>query len=83
MALSEHLKFKLRKTYEASAFVSMKYRGNDLDFKTDAEGNPISLFIGRRTRNGSIKGERYTRMLKKNPDGTIVKDHWDYKGRSS
>ena len=82
MGLSEHLRFKLRKQYEPSALVSMKYKGNDVDFKTDSEGNAVSLFIGRRSREGLIRGERYARTLKRDRDGTIVKDHWDYKGKT-
>jgi hypothetical protein len=42
----------------------MKYKGNDIAFKTDKEGNPMVMFIGKLTKEGKIKGERYARTLK-------------------
>ena len=63
--------------------VSMKYKGNDLTFKTDEEGNPIVLFIGKELPNGMIRGERYTRRLKRDEKGNVIKDHWELKGKAS
>ncbi len=63
--------------------VDMTFKGNDLSFKTDENGNPILLFIGKKTSNGSIKGERYARTLKRDPKGTIIKDHWELKGKAT
>lgn len=82
MALSEHLRTKLSKRYEPSAMVDMRYKGNDLRFKTDDEGNPVLLFIGKALDNGKIKGERYSRTLKRDARGLFVKDHWDLKGKA-
>jgi hypothetical protein len=82
MALSAHLQFKLKKRYEPSSVVSMKYKGNDISFKTDDEGNPVTLFIGKEIRDGVIKGERYTRVLRKNAQGETIRDHWDFKGKT-
>lgn len=65
MALSEHLQQKLSKKYEPLDMINMIYKGNDLSFKTDDEGNPILLFIGKRKENGTIRGERYARRLKR------------------
>lgn len=81
--MSEHLQRTLGKTFEPSSMISMKYKGNDLAFKTDAEGNAVLLFIGRKTADGKIKGERFSRTLKKDPQGTVIKDHWERKGKSS
>jgi hypothetical protein len=81
MGLGYHLQQKLSKRYEPSAMLNMHYKGNDLSVKTDDEGNPILLFIGRADDSGKIKGERYVRTLKRNTDGVIVKDHWDLKGK--
>jgi hypothetical protein len=39
------------------------------------------LFIGKLDPNGKIKGQRYARTLKADPQGRIIKDHWDLKGR--
>gem|GEM_PF-257805 len=83
MPLSEHLQNKLRKHYAPASVVSLKYKGNDLVFKTDEYGNPVTLFIGKKTAAGSIRGERYSRVLKKNAEGVVIKDHWDLKGKAS
>ena len=83
MALSEDLQKKLSKKFEASSMVEMKYKGYDLSFKTDEEGNPILLFLGKKTDQGTIKGERYSRTLKKDREGKIFKDHWDLKGKAT
>ena len=83
MALSEHLESKLKKRYEPSTMVTMRYKGNDLSFKTDEEGNAILLFIGERTENGNIKGERYARRLLKDERGVVIKDHWERKGKAT
>lgn len=82
-ALSEDLQKKLAKAYESSAMVEMKYKGYNLAFKTDDEGNAIQLFIGKKTEQGSIKGERYARTLKKDKEGKIFKDHWELKGKAT
>lgn len=83
MKLSQHLQLKLSKKYEPSAMVSMRYKGNDLAFKTDEEGNPVLLFIGKATESGTIKGERYARTLKSDRNGYIIKDHWELKGKAT
>jgi len=83
MALSEDLQKKLSKKFEPSAMIEMKYKGYDLAFKTDEDGNAILLFMGRKSEEGSIKGERYARTLKKDQQGKIFKDHWELKGKAS
>lgn len=65
MAVSEDLQKKLGKKYESSARVEMKYKGYDLSYKTDEEGNAILLFIGKKTKQGTIKGERYAPHFKR------------------
>jgi len=60
--------------------IEKKFQRYDLAFKTDEEGNPILLFIGRKDDNGRIRGNRYARRLVKDEAGNIVKDHWDDKG---
>ena len=83
MKLSRDLQLKLNKQYESNSLISMKYKGSDITFKTDADGNPVLLFIGRKTKDGKIKGERFRRTLKKDLLGTVVKDHWELKGKAS
>jgi hypothetical protein len=83
MKLNQHLQLQLSKKYEASSMINMQHKGKDVSFKTDAEGNPILLFIGKRMGSDKIKGERYVRVLKKNSDGITIKDHWELKGKAS
>jgi hypothetical protein len=81
MKLGDELLKKLNKKYEPSAMVNISFRRYDLAVKTDEEGNPIVLFIGKEKENGNIKGDRYARRLLKDKEGKIIKDHWDYKGK--
>ncbi len=83
MKLSDDLQKKLSKIYEPSTMVDLTYKGYDISFKTDEEGNAVQLFIGKRTEKGTIKGERYARTLKKDREGKIFKDHWELKGKAS
>ena len=83
MKLSEQLVQKLSKTYEPSSMIEMQFRGKDMSFKTDDEGNPILLFIGSKNALGKIKGERYARTLKKDNNGRVIKDHWELKGKAT
>jgi hypothetical protein len=83
MALGDDIKKKLSKRFEPSTLVEMQYKGYDLSFKTDEDGNAILLFIGKKTESGSIRGERYARTLKKDREGKIFKDHWELKGKAT
>ena len=73
----------LDKTYEASVMINTSFKGNDLAFKTNEDGLPILLFIGKMNEKGSIKGERYARRLAKDDSGKIIKDHWELKGKAN
>jgi hypothetical protein len=81
MALGADLQIRLSKKYEPSTTIYMTFRGNDLAVQTDSEGNPKTLFIGKLSEDGRIKGERYARTLKADPNGRVIKDHWDLKGK--
>ena len=83
MKLNDELLKILSKTYTKSTLINSSYKQKDISFKTDAEGNPILLFIGKRLDDGNIKGERYARTLKYNKDGNILKDHWELKGKAT
>ena len=83
MKIGPELKKKLSKTYQPSSMVDMEFKGNDVSFKTDADGNPVLLFIGKRNETGTIKGERFSRTLKCDASGIVIKDHWDLKGKAS
>jgi len=79
--IGEPLLKKLNKQYEASAMVHLKFKDYDLAVKTNEEGNPIVVFIGKVNAEGTIKGDRYARRLLKDKTGKVIKDHWDYKGK--
>ncbi|SFM66260.1 hypothetical protein SAMN05428949_0352 [Chitinophaga sp. YR627] len=83
MKLNDDLIKKLAKQYAPSTMLDMEYKGNDLSFKTDEEGNPILLFIGKRTADGNVRGERYARTLKYDREGNRIKDHWELKGQAT
>jgi hypothetical protein len=82
MGLSYDLQKKLRMRYAVYSMIEMKFKGLDLMFKTDSNGNPVTLFIGKKTADSTIKGERYSRTLIIDVHGATIKDHWDLKGRS-
>lgn len=82
MKLNEDLIKILSKTYEKSSLINSSFKQKDISIKTDNEGNPVLLFIGKRADDGTIKGERYVRTLKRDKDGNIFKDHWELKGKA-
>jgi hypothetical protein len=47
MPLNDDLVKILRKTYEPSMLINMRFRGNDIAFKTDKNGNAVLLFTGK------------------------------------
>lgn len=83
MKLSDDLIKKLSKKHEPSTLLHDTFRGNAIAFKTDAGGNAIQLFVGKRAEGGAIKGERYVRTLKHDATGNRIKDHWEHKGKAS
>lgn len=80
--LNDALLRTLRRQYTPLSVIDLKFRGKDAVIKTDKEGNAVVLFIGQALPNGKIKGDRYSRVLKKDKEGSIIKDHWDRKGRA-
>lgn len=82
MKLKDPILNVLEKQYEPSSMIEVRFVRYDLAFRTDDGGRPILLFIGRKTENGRITGERYARRLKIE-DGKKIKDHWEHKGKAS
>ena len=80
--LREDVKKLLDKPYPASSIEETCYRGRDLAFKTDKQGRPVLLFIGKKIAPGKIRGERYVRSIVTTSDGK-VEDHWEKKGKAS
>jgi hypothetical protein len=81
MGLSADLLLKLTRKYQPSSLVRLTFRGKDLAVQTDKGGNPVTLFIGKADPAGRIRGQRYARTLKADPEGRVIKDHWDLKGK--
>ncbi|QHS56857.1 hypothetical protein GWR56_15375 [Mucilaginibacter sp. 14171R-50] len=82
MKLGAQLLALLAKVYKPSSMIETTFQRYDIAFKTDEQGRPILLYIGRREPGGKIKGERFTRRLLTTADGLIIKDHWDNKGKA-
>lgn len=74
----------LSKTYEPLAMIETRFSRYDLAMKTDEQGRPVLLFMGKKDPvTGKIKGERFARRLITDVDGKIIKDHWDNKGKAT
>jgi hypothetical protein len=72
----------LNKPYAPNEFIHGQFGRYDLAFKTDEAGRPVLLFLGKADADGHIKGERFARRVQTDKDGSIVKDHWDNKGKA-
>ena len=83
MSLSDDLIKKLKRKFEPSTTTQFRYCTNDIVVQSDSEGNAIRMFIGRADEEGIVKGYRYSRTLKTDGEGKIIKDHWERKGRAS
>jgi hypothetical protein len=81
MALSDDFIKKLKGKFEPFTITPFRYRTNDIVVQSNEEGNVIRAFIGKANDEGIIKGY-YTRTLKKDKEGNIIKDHWERKGRA-
>jgi hypothetical protein len=83
MSLGADILKKLNRKFEPSTTTQFRYRTNDVVVQADEEGNAIRAFIGKASEEGIVKGDRYSRVLKKDKDGKLIKDHWERKGRAS
>ena len=82
MNLSSDIIKKLNGKFEPSTTTQFRYRTNDVVVQSDGEGNAIRVF-GKTNEEGIIKGDRYSRVLKKDNNGTLLNDHWERKGKAS
>ena len=81
MKLGEKLLKHLSKKYEPSRMIAFQFGRYDVAMKTDEAGNPVLAFVGKADERGIIKGDQYARRLLKDASGSVIKDHWDYKGK--
>ncbi|GAA4016386.1 hypothetical protein GCM10022408_32290 [Hymenobacter fastidiosus] len=81
MPLHHRLAEKRSKIYEPSAHIGDVFKGYDISFVTNDQGEPVTLFIGTRRPDGLIAGERYVRTIKRETASAKVRSsHWDLKG---
>jgi hypothetical protein len=83
MSLGTDILKKLNRKFEPSSTTKFRYRTNDVVVQSDEEGNAIRAFIGKANDEGIVKGDRYSRVLKKDKEGKLIKDHWERKGKAS
>ena len=83
MTLGDDIIRRLRRKFAPSTTTQFRYRNNDVVVQSDEEGNAVRMFIGKANEKSVIKGDRYSRTVKKDKDGNIIKDHWDRKGKAS
>jgi len=82
MPLHAELDKKLRRIYEPSTSIDDVFKGYDITFVTNENGEPVTLFFGKRRPDGRIVGERFTRTIKRQPGSQEVKSsHWDNHGK--
>jgi len=81
MKIGSELLKVLSKIYAADEMIHKRFGRYDLAFKTDDQGRPVLLFMGKADADGQIKGEHFARRLQIDNDGKIIKDHWDNKGK--
>lgn len=84
MPLNQKLQQELSKIYEPRQRYYKRFAGKDMTFITNDLGEPVTLFIGSRNSDGSIKGERFVRKIVRHADRqAILKSHWESKGKVS
>jgi hypothetical protein len=83
MSLGTDILKKSNRKFEPSSTTQFRYRTNDVVVQSDEEGNAIRAFIGKANDEGIVKGDRYSRVLKKDKEGKLIKDHWERKGKAS
>lgn len=81
MKIGADLQKILNKTYQPDTMIQQTMGRYDLAFKTDEQGRPILLFVGKADEQGHIKGERFSRRIVTDQNGAVIKDHWDNKGK--
>lgn len=82
MKIGEQLQKILKKQYAPTTVITRMLGSKRATFKTDDQGNPVSVFVGTPDERGRIKGERFVRTLIRDEAGNVIKDHWDRKGKT-
>jgi hypothetical protein len=83
MELKEPVRKVLDQLYEPDSMIEKPFKKYHMAFKTDEMGRPVLLFLGQKNLDGRIKGERFSRRLKTDRAGKVIKDHWEHKGKAT
>lgn len=83
MELKEPVLKVLNMIYEPDSMIEKPFKKYCMAFKTDELGRPILLFLGKKELDGRIKGDRFSRRLKTDKEGKVIKDHWEHKGKAT
>jgi hypothetical protein len=83
MSLGPDIIKKLNRKFEPTTTSQFRYRTYDVVVQSDDEGNAVMAFIGSANDEGIVKGDRYSRVFKKDKEGKHIKDHWEKKGKAS
>lgn len=83
MELKEPVLKVLNQVYEPESLIEKPLKKRHMAFKTDEIGRPVLLFLGQKVSDGRIKGERFTRRIKTDKNGKVIKDHWEHKGKAT
>ena len=82
MPLHPELDKKVSKIFEPKTTTNDVFKGYDITFVTNENGEPVTLYFGKRRPDGLIAGERFSRTIKREADGVTVKSsHWDNHGK--
>ena len=82
MSIHPKLEERLSKRFAPSTKIDDVYNGKDITFVTNENGEPVTLFIGKRRSDGAIAGERYVRRIKRAPGSDAISgSHWENKGK--
>ena len=79
--IGKALETKLNKIYKPSTRFDDTFKGNDITYITNENGEPVTLYIGKRNADGNISGNLFTRKIKSRQDNKITESHWDNKGK--
>lgn len=82
-SIGPKLEAKMNKIYKPGLRYDEVFQGKDITFITNENGEPITLYVGKRKENGNIVGDCFYRRIKKRVEGKIKESHWDLQGKTT
>ena len=83
MKLGKEFLKVINRKYEPLSVIDTSVGKYDITLKTNAAGDPVLLFAGKRNPKGTITGERFSRTLLYDEARQVIKDHWERKGKAT